>query len=153
MRSHGFNIAGLLLGCILFSCGADIQPQNTIVPDTALISVSGTANYNYGVALVGGTKATSFTVNNFGLGSATELSSEFGLSLHFGFTGGAFPGTTGTCTNELLPNSSCTVDVQFNPQSSGSFQSALNLTYFDGVAIRSAAFVKLTGQGVESISD
>ncbi len=60
----------------------------------------------------------------------------------FGFTGGSFPGTQGTCGDVILPGS-CVMDLVFRPTAAGAQSAALSLVSDRGVTLA----ITLTGVG------
>jgi hypothetical protein len=88
-------------------------------------------------------------VRNLG-GSTALLLTEVLIPGPFGLSGG-FPGTGGTCADELGPGDSCKLAVGFHPAAIGPYVSSLDLAYYDGVDLgqpRAAPSVALAGGGV-----
>lgn len=82
------------------------------------------------------TKAT-FVVRNKGDAPATGMQGQ-PLADAFAYTGGAYPGTTGTCGNTLDPGSSCELDLTFTPDTLGLFDGVLSIDHDDGPAAECA---------------
>ena len=55
----------------------------------------------------------------------------------YAFAGGAYPGTsgtvTGTCSDSLAVDETCTVILEFSPTAAGTFTATLGLSYFNGI--------------------
>lgn len=112
----------------------------------AVLTISGADPYDYGALVVGASGTNVFTVSNTGTGTASAIS-EVGLATPFRFTGGAYPGTAGTCTASLAPAASCTVEVEFAPVIVGVSNDSISLSYNDGTNAQSVDR-NLTGTGV-----
>ncbi len=98
----------------------------------AILAVSGGAPpYDFGTHAVGSSVIQVFTVNNTGAVSATGMSGS-GLSGSFQFTGGAYPGGTGTCGGSLAAGANCTIEVTYSPASTGAHAATMSLPYNDG---------------------
>jgi hypothetical protein len=95
---------------------------------------------------VGNTITESFTLRNVGHKTATQLISDFGLSITFSFPGG-FPGTGGDCADSLAPGESCTVVVMFSPQYVGAFEQAMRVGYHNGYSFVFTDYPVLKGNG------
>ena len=77
--------------------------------------------------------------------AATEAS----LPAPFGFAGGAFPGTAGTCGTQI--DSDCTLELAFSPATMGIYEGGVVLHYHNGVNV-STTDASLVGLGDEEIS-
>ncbi len=79
-----------------------------------------------------------------------------GLSAPYGFKGGTYPGTGGTCSATLNASATCTMVITFSPTVGGTHNATVSLAYDDGVIAQSATR-DLTGIAVApasiSISD
>ena len=102
----------------------------------ALLVISESDPYNYGSVSVGFTSNHIFTVTNTGGINATSIF-ESGLAAPFVFTGGAYPGVSGTCGAVVAPGSNCTIEVQFAPAVAGVQNDSIHLNYNDGVTSQS----------------
>jgi len=126
---------------INYNNGASIQVANRDVVGNgiapALLTVSESDPYEYGIIASGGSAVHTFTISNTGASSATAIT-EIGLLPPFSFLGGGFPGTGGDCGTTLAANSSCIVIVDFSPVSIAAFRSTMDVSYNDGAAIQSA---------------
>jgi hypothetical protein len=146
-KEFTFAIFGLL-ALLLMGCG--IATPVTIGPQTfqsALLSVSNQPFYDYGFVQVGNLSDHMFTVNNIGQITATDMASSFHLSLHFKYKGGSFPGTGGTCADELDPTDSCLIVISFEPQFNGSFQDLITIDYHNGLQMTSTDAPIIKGSG------
>lgn len=89
---------------------------------------------DFGASAVGVPVDRLLTLTNSGGTSATLLA-EAGadaLAAPFGFGGGAFPGTGGSCGATLAAGNSCTLALRFAPAGLGPFTDILTLEYQDG---------------------
>ena len=89
---------------------------------------------SFGKVLVGNSKSMIVTVTNDGTIDAGSIYGD--ISAPFSFTGGSYPGTSGTCTTTLDPNQSCTIDVTFSPTSLTTYNEVLGLVYDDNFGDR-----------------
>lgn len=99
----------------------------------ATLTISGGPIYNFGTVATGGSALKTFTVTNTGGLQATALS-ENGLAAPFGFSGGVYPGTGGTCGASLNAGATCSLVIQFAPTGTGLMSDTMSLAYFDGSA-------------------
>lgn len=125
-----------------YNDGAATQSATRAVQGTgaapALLSISDAVVFDYGSVANGSTNDKSFTISNSGGVTATAISGG-GLSVPFSFKGGTFPGAGGTCGATLPAGNSCTIFVTFNPSTSASHSSSINVSYNDGAASQSAS--------------
>lgn len=104
----------------------------------ALLTLSNGPTYNMGIRAIGSTTTNVLiTVTNSGDAPATALSGT-GLAAPFSFTGGTYPGTSGTCGATILNGSPCTIRVNFSPVGLGVFTDTVELNYHDGVTTQLA---------------
>ncbi len=86
----------------------------------------------FGNVATGLSATRTFTITHVqGQPPATQIRASSPAS--FGFAGGSYPGTGGTCSDRLEVGASCTVVMDFTPMVRGTYSSNLVLTYFDGV--------------------
>jgi hypothetical protein len=111
----------------------------------ATLSISNGPTYSFGNVYVTYTASFTFTVTNSAATAATSMSAA-ALSAPFSFVGGSYPGTNGTCGVTLAGSSNCSVVVQFAPTVAGTFNSSLQLNYYNGSSNQSTS-VALTGNG------
>ena len=116
----------------------------------ALIEISDTDPFNFGVVVNTNTLVKTFTLTNNGNIDATNLN---GLALAAPYAyegGGAFPGSGGDCpvAGTLIPTGTCEVSVQFNPTASGFQSDDLEITYDDGVIVGKLSASELHGTGL-----
>ncbi|MAV90582.1 MAG: hypothetical protein CL676_04120 [Bdellovibrionaceae bacterium] len=102
----------------------------------AVLTISESNPYNYGTLASGASATMTFTVSNTGSVTATSIA-ETGLAAPFAFTGGSYPGTSGTCTPTLAAGANCTIDLSYSPTATGAHTDTINLTYNDGAAAQS----------------
>ncbi len=112
----------------------------------AVLTISESDPFSFGTVVVGGNSTQIFTINNTGTGTATSMA-EVGLAAPFGFSGGAFPGTSGTCGATLAPAATCTIEVEFAPTSAGIANDTISISYNDGAGIQNVNR-DVTGTGV-----
>lgn len=101
---------------------------------------------NFGDVPVTGEKTSIVNISNSG-GATAELRLKNILGEKFSFSGGAFPGTNGTCSDKLLGNSSCSVSLKIKPDSVGQVLGSLSLSYFDGKIEKETSVVSLSALG------
>jgi hypothetical protein len=99
--------------------------------------------YDYGT--FGTPTDHTFTVTNTGAQAATALVDAGTLGGDFGYKGGTYPGTGGTCSTALAAGAQCNVVVTFAPTGSGPKGSTLTLGYNDGATAAAQAAQGLTG--------
>ena len=115
--------------------GAGAAPAHLAWLDGA----AGVSSYAFGQYLLGGAALEhTLTLSNDGGVPATGLSAT-APAAPFGFKGGSYPGTAGTCGSALAASASCTVVVTFAATSAGTPSGSLSVAYSDGVAAQGAA--------------
>ena len=130
-------------GVIAQSSLRDIQGSGA---DPALLEISDAPLYDFGQRAVGSSIAKIFTVINNGGVNASGMSG-IGLAAPFTYTGGAYPGTAGTCGASLVPTITCTIDVTFTPLAVAVVSDTIQLDYYNGAANVSATG-NVQGEGV-----
>ena len=100
-----------------------------VVP--AVLSITESDPYDFGLIPTGGQLTHIFTISNTGGFTASGVS-EIGLAAPFLFTGGAFPGINGTCTANIFAASNCDIELEFAPTVTGLQLDTINFQYFDG---------------------
>lgn len=127
--------------------GASAQMASRAIQGTgvtpALLTISDGPTYDFGTRIIGTPVNKAFTVTNSGQSPATGMSAT-GLASPYGFMGGAYPGTGGTCGTTLAAGASCTIVVQMTPVTIGPFADQIDLTYVDG-AVAQATYRPITG--------
>jgi len=120
----------------------------TAAEPAALVISDGDA-YDFGGVLVGTTATHAFTITNRGGVAATGIVAGAGLTGPFGWAGGPFPGSGGSCADTLASLASCTVVVAFAPTASTGAPSTaqLALMYSDGTRVRGVTR-DVTGRGL-----
>ncbi|RME16150.1 MAG: choice-of-anchor D domain-containing protein, partial [Bdellovibrio sp.] len=123
----------------------------------AQLTISEVEPYDFGTVPLGAIVPHVFTIQNTGGVAATSLSGAGLTSSDFRYEStGSYPGSTGTCSGSLPAGSSCTVVVEFLPQSTGTKSDTLTINYDDGVGATSVSR-GLTGTGANpallSLSD
>lgn len=98
----------------------------------AILSKSETGSFDFGATTSGSVLDKTITLFNAGGSTATSLAFSFDSST-FGFKGGAFPGTGGTCSTQMAAGSNCTIVIQFRPQSLGNHSGVMTMNYHDGL--------------------
>src|SRR5262249_36597418 len=101
-----------------------------------------------GVVGVGHSTDRTLTVSNVGGAGASAIAFA-ALSPPYSWSGGAFPGTGGTCTTTLASGTSCAVVITVAPTTGGTFATTGQATFNDGSATQSARR-SLTGQGIDA---
>jgi hypothetical protein len=115
----------------------------------AIISISNTNPYNFGITNLSGSIDESFTLSNSGSVPATELTGIFDLPV-FSFKDSTYPGTGGSCGGSLAPGSSCTIVLNFKPAMATTYSGSFTLNYYDGLRNQSE-YKNLTGTGSNSL--
>ena len=101
----------------------------------ALLTISESDPYDFGMLEVGSSSTHSFTVQNFGGVAAVFSDTDFSLgTTHFDWVGGSFPGTGGNCLGSVPGSGNCTIFVEFAPSAGGDHTNTIELDYDDGVA-------------------
>lgn len=144
---HIYFSLGLIVTFTLIGCGKATNNGSLQSASTALLTISESPAYDYGIRDVGTSWDHTFAITNSGSAVATEISSSFYLSLNFGFKDGSFPGTGGDCPAQLNPQDSCNVVVTFTPRFSGPSQATLSVSYNNGVSSVTANGPVVSGQG------
>ena len=99
--------------------------------DETQLSISDGPIYDFGVVPVSMLRTKILTVTNIGDTDATGIT-PIDLIPPFEYTGMAYPGAGGTCTDVLGPGQSCTLDLAFRPQQIGLHADTLILAYDQG---------------------
>lgn len=102
--------------------------------------------------------STDLTVTLTNPGSATvssiAVASDHALAAPFSFTGGTYPGTSGTCGTSLESGSAgtCLLQIRFNPTVIGAYGDLVELTYHDGSSTQRLSIpVRGTTTGIASL--
>ncbi|MCB0367758.1 MAG: choice-of-anchor D domain-containing protein, partial [Bdellovibrionales bacterium] len=98
----------------------------------ALLNISETDPYDYGLQALGSNTDHVFTVTNDGSVSATSMAG-VAIAAPFSWKGGTYPGTGGTCNTSLTASSSCSVVVTYSPTVVGAQSTTFQISYNDGV--------------------
>lgn len=110
------------------------EKQVDIDPNTAgSLSLSLNTNSNLGSLAVSSTKSLIFTVRNSGKLTATDLNFVINGKGNMLFTGDAFPGVNGDCTNSLASGESCQVELFVFSNDAHSLNESLVLNYKSGI--------------------
>jgi uncharacterized delta-60 repeat protein len=113
------------------------------------LTIAQAPSYSFGQVVVGGKNKVTLNLTNSGQTSITGLTAS--NQNPFSFTGGTYPGTNGTCSTTLDPSNACTVVVEFNPTTVGSFSNFINFNYTASGSSKSV-MMELDGQGVTASS-
>ncbi len=114
----------------------------------ASLVFQGPATQGFGnVAISGGVSTATLTLENTGGYQATNISDALLLTAPFQFVSGVYPGG-GTCGATLLSGSTCTVNIEFTPNTIGTFPETVSLNYDDGVSTGLTVSKNLSGTGV-----
>src|SRR5207249_1360667 len=87
-------------------------------------------SWNYGVRGIGVTDEHEFFVTNSGGGTAASLTAP-APGVGFGYKGGTYPGSGGSCGATLAPGASCSIVVTFSPVAVGAASGKVLLNYTD----------------------
>lgn len=112
----------------------------------ASLVISDGVTYDYGSITSGTTSDHAFVITNVGSTSATSMMGA-AIGSGFGYKGGSYPGTGGTCGTVLAASSNCTVMVTFSPSSAGAYSSTLTINFNDGSGVQ-AATRSIVGTGL-----
>ena len=95
-----------------------------------VLSISDGATYNYGSISISTNVDKTFTVTNTGTEGSGALSASAFTTTAFGFKGGTYPGTGGTCSaSGLEVGQSCTIVVTANYASTGTQTDTIRINY------------------------
>jgi hypothetical protein len=101
----------------------------------AVLVVDGATPVNFGSAATGTSVGLAITVRHASGGvGATALAAT--PPAQFRFSGGAYPGSGGSCTITLDVAQSCTLMIEFAPAARGTFTGNLGVSYHDGATSR-----------------
>ncbi|NDD92711.1 choice-of-anchor D domain-containing protein, partial [bacterium] len=90
------------------------------------------SNLSFPLTSVGSTNWQTLTLTYAsGFPTATGISATFPTG--FRYRNGTFPGTGGTCSTSLSPGSSCTIAVEFAPNSPGAYSGDITLSFNSGL--------------------
>ncbi|HET9237104.1 MAG TPA: choice-of-anchor D domain-containing protein [Oligoflexus sp.] len=87
--------------------------------------------FDFGTVASGTPAKKHIVLENIGGGTLSSLVMTFG-STSFGYAGGSFPGTGGSCTTSLAAGASCTVVIAYTSASAAAVSSSLTFTYSNG---------------------
>ncbi len=118
---------------------------------TAELVLTPSSGVLFGPVTIGSSAAAIVTVTNSGgVGATVIADGSVGLG-DFGYVGGPFPGTGGSCGGSLAATAGCRLAVSFVPTKAGPQSAKLTLTYNDGTTVQSVAIV-LTGTGKSGVA-
>ena len=136
------TVAGIQNATLNVGYNDGVQAQSSVRTLTgtgvtpAVLAISDTSPYDYGAVVQSGTSDHTFTITNTGNLAASSIGIT-GLSGAFGYKGGSYPGSGGSCGTTLNASISCTVVITFAPSATGSFSSSMVVGYFDGAQTQS----------------
>ncbi|MCC7402812.1 MAG: choice-of-anchor D domain-containing protein, partial [Bdellovibrionales bacterium] len=113
----------------------------------ALLEISDSPSYDFGVQAVNSTTDHTFTVSNNGNSPALSMGHP-GLLAPYEFKGNLYPGTGGTCGTSLNASSTCTIVVSYTPTTTGLHNGVVRVNYNDG-AISQQATRNVQGTGAD----
>ena len=119
----------------------------------AILTISDSDPYNFGIVVNSNTVTHTFTITNTGDVDATAVT-EVALIAPYSFAGGGYPGTGGDCVSGGViaasgsPGDSCTIEVAFNPTVAGFQTDDLELSYHNGVIPSVPVDSELHGTGL-----
>lgn len=90
---------------------------------------------DFGAARLNTSADKEVLIGNIGKLEATSLGSDdsAALAAPFGFKGGTFPGTGGTCGSSLQGGAICSIVLTFSPTTEGTYSSTFKLKYSNGL--------------------
>jgi len=101
--------------------------------------------YDFGSVFVGDSKNGTLTLRFYGV-HAAQLGEITGVNSPFGFLGGSFPGTGGSCSTSISGN--CSVVLTFTPPAAQVYTSTMTIPYEDGNGQNRSLSITLRGTGV-----
>jgi hypothetical protein len=110
----------------------------------AVLSFVEAPAYDFTLVPLGTSLAHVVTLHNTGGQTATGITA--GIESPFGFNGGAWPGTGGTCMDTLAPDGYCQIELAFAPATLGPVGGAITIDYDNGDAAAQVV-LSLTGAG------
>jgi len=113
-------------------------------PQPALLTFADGPLFDFGSQAIGSVNPKLLTVTNSGDLDATGVTAP-SLTAPFTYAGGSFPGTNGTCSDVIAPGS-CTIAIEFAPDTTDVTSTSLSLTYEDGESPQSTR-LDITGSG------
>ncbi|MCB9025374.1 MAG: choice-of-anchor D domain-containing protein [Bdellovibrionaceae bacterium] len=124
-----------------YNDGAAVQQATrdltAIASTPAILDISNSPSYNFGIKPLGSVNDFSFTVTNNGGSPATSIAG-VGLAAPFAYKDGTYPGTGGSCGTTINNGDNCTVIVSFSPTAAGVVSDTIQLDYNDGLIVKSA---------------
>ncbi len=95
------------------------------------LTISDSPSYDFGNVAINTTASHTFTLTNTGPAPIKKISPTFYTNngSAFSFAGGSYPGTGGTCGEVIMPNSSCTIVVEFSPTQATTYSATLSILY------------------------
>jgi hypothetical protein len=102
--------------------------------------------WDFGTRGIGNADSHQFYVSNTGGAAAVSMQAP-AIGSGFGYVGGTYPGSGGTCSTTLSAGGTCTVNVFFQPAATGPATGAVKINYRDGVGTQLAASRVVTGTG------
>ena len=130
-----------LLGCVA-------ENNSPPPPTRAILTITpeaGFEDYNFGPQHTDKTTQKTLTIENIGKEPAQKMA--YTMTGEFGFVGGSYPGTGGTCGEELPIKETCTLVIEFAPDSAGDLVGTVNVEFFDDVDTENLT-AQFTGFGV-----
>lgn len=116
-----------------------------VVSSPATLTLSPAGGYDFGTQATGSTSAVTLTLTNSG-GAPAQAISPNGLGVPIQFAGGTYPGG-GSCTSNLAPGASCTLNLNYSPTDIGPDMKTLQLDYANGLGPDALTY-NLQGTGV-----
>lgn len=121
-------------GVTTVSSTRDVQGEGVI---PATLEITQAPLYDFGTLINSQTANFVFTITNTGGLPATSVAGT-GLAFPFTFTGGAYPGTAGTCGATVAPAATCDIDITFAPINAGLFTDTIEMPYNNGAELVTA---------------
>jgi hypothetical protein len=94
------------------------------------VAINGGGHVDFGSTTVGSPLARTVVLTNSGSTDVTIISFD-GLNLDFFYTGGTYPGASGTCARVLRSSDSCSISVSVNTSNAASLSTSLTSKYID----------------------
>jgi hypothetical protein len=104
------------------------------------------AAWYFGTRGIGQSSTHTFYVLNTGGAAASSMLAP-AIGTGFGYVGGSYPGSGGTCSSALAAGTACTVNVEFKPVATGPATGNVTIDYRDASANQLSAGRVVTGTG------
>jgi hypothetical protein len=128
---------------------ADYNNKRVLVSSVSALLVPSVSTWDYGTIGLSQTSDKSITITNSGTSTATAMAAGTpAMSAPFGFKGGSYPGTGGTCGATLAGQATCTIVVTYSPTNDPApVTDIARISYNDGSSTKIVA-ISLSAQSI-----